>query len=394
MSYFQKEKTKKYQLKNTVGDLVYMDFSIQILKTGGLITLTAGTVAGLMLGFNKAENLIRPIDNFPTICKEKETETETETEKEKEEILYEYKYVEEYQKHYNELKEEDTTNDSDNVDIDEEAYAKQLDEKLNNTKIHEITPNGDVIMYYDVDLESFVYYCNDRQIPYKYLETVARKYALDNNCLEIYINMYEEIKRGIKRQTEAKIKNCLDKSNKVDKNKQAVNNVFATFKQYNQTNPKEIIKQRKYITKENANRYSYRGNIEEGEKLRIEDAMKLEEKKTATHNYLTLDSISNEIQEIGKKKSDQQPKKITFTEFKKLQQTTNIDSLPVKTIEDWIESDGENNKNSKDNDNDIDSLTFSPVQHNMKKTLLPLASNHDNELTLNESNLTYLLDGN
>ena len=366
-----------------------MDFSIQILKTGGLITLTAGAVAGLILGFHKAEHLIRPTDNFPTICNEKETE------KEKEEILYEYKYVEEYQKHYNELKEEDTTNDNDNVDIDEEAYAKQLDEKINNTKIHEITPNGDVIMYYDVDLESFVYYCNDRQIPYKYLETVARKYALDNNCLEIYINMYEEIKRGIERQTEAKIKNCLDKNNKVDKNKQAVtNNVFATFKQYNQTNPKEIIKQRKYITKENANRYSYRGNIEEGEKLRIEDATKSEEEKTSAQNYLTLDSANKEIQDIGKKKSDQQPKKITFTEFKKLQHTTSIDSLPVKTIEDWIESDGENTKTSVDNDNDIDSLEFSPVQYNMKETLLSSARNHDNELTLNESNLTYLLDGN
>ena len=252
-----------------------MDFSIQILKTGGLITLTAGAVAGLILGFHKAEHLIRPTDNFPTICNETKTKTETETETETEtgEILYEYKYVEEYQTRYNELKEENTTNNRNNVD--EEVYAKQLEEILNNTKIHEITPNGDVIMYYDVNLESFVYYCNDRQIPYKYLETVARKYALDNDCLEIYINMYEEIKRGIERQKEAKIKNCLDKNNKVDKNKQAVtNNVFATFKQYNQTNPKEIIKQRKYITKENANRYSYRGNIEEGEKLRMEDAMK------------------------------------------------------------------------------------------------------------------------
>ena len=56
--------------------------------------------------------------------------------------------------------------------------------------IIEMTPIGNVIMQYDVDKEAFVYY-SDNMIPFRYLETVARKYVCTYNCKELYIERHE-----------------------------------------------------------------------------------------------------------------------------------------------------------------------------------------------------------
>ena len=48
-------------------------------------------------------------------------------------------------------------------------------EKLQGCYIIEKTPQGNVLMIYDKDRESFKYY-SDSTIPYRYLEVVGRKY--------------------------------------------------------------------------------------------------------------------------------------------------------------------------------------------------------------------------
>jgi len=56
-----------------------------------------------------------------------------------------------------------------------------------------MTPKGRIIMYYDFEKESFIYHCDTKDVPYLYLETVARKYALTYHCKKIVV----DIKKGI-----------------------------------------------------------------------------------------------------------------------------------------------------------------------------------------------------
>ena len=43
-------------------------------------------------------------------------------------------------------------------------------------------------MRYDKNNEGFDYWCDDNQIEYKYLETVARKYIKIFNCKHLYFD--------------------------------------------------------------------------------------------------------------------------------------------------------------------------------------------------------------
>lgn len=59
-----------------------------------------------------------------------------------------------------------------------------LDNLVNNF-VMEYTPNGNVIMFYDVVRETFTYYA-DNSIPYRYLQVLARKYVCTFNCPSLY----------------------------------------------------------------------------------------------------------------------------------------------------------------------------------------------------------------
>jgi hypothetical protein len=54
----------------------------------------------------------------------------------------------------------------------------------------EMTPVGNVIMQYNLTKELFVYY-SDNMVPFRYLETVARKYVCIFDCKELYIMRQE-----------------------------------------------------------------------------------------------------------------------------------------------------------------------------------------------------------
>jgi len=172
-------------------------------------------------------------------------------------FLYKYifnkqKYIiEEKKKEPYENKYYDKYDSLETVELEEE-YVKGL----KNSIIMENTPKGIVIMYYDFEKESFVYYCDTKNITYLYLETVARRYAINNNCKKLVID--------IKRQLEnAKIKDTIkEDQHKISLTNKDKNNLFASFKTYNRKGSggsKNINKQ--FILRENANRYSYNGNI-------------------------------------------------------------------------------------------------------------------------------------
>lgn len=86
-----------------------------------------------------------------------------EEEKEEVEELYEEKYP---------LKKNNNTNKEPNTEL---------------LSIIEYTPNGNVFMKYDLDNESFDYWSDYKEIPFNYLETVARKYVNMFNCSDLYL---------------------------------------------------------------------------------------------------------------------------------------------------------------------------------------------------------------
>ena len=66
-----------------------------------------------------------------------------------------------------------------NCDIDLDSISKER-------YITSETPEGYVFMRYNLDEEGFEYWCNNKNIKFKYLETVARKYISSYLCKGIY----------------------------------------------------------------------------------------------------------------------------------------------------------------------------------------------------------------
>jgi len=108
--------------------------------------------------------------------------------------------------------------------------SREKVEALKNTIVMETTPLGNVIMYWDQRKEAFTYF-SDATIPYRYLEVVARKYVIVNQCKDIYIDMREELKTA-KRVLDEK-KRRLEEEHKTEKEVPKKKSVFAQLKQYN-----------------------------------------------------------------------------------------------------------------------------------------------------------------
>jgi hypothetical protein len=195
---------------------------------------------------------------------------------------------------------------------DEEGEEELTEDFVNNLSLNtvtETTPRGDVLMYYSSKLGSFVYHSRTKEIPYKYLETVARRYVIEYNCKKLYIDIRKEYEKGVNKYKEIKAKE--EKAAKdakdgtvedVKENKKK--QIFANLKTYNRKG--EVHNKQKdkiYILKENANRYSYRGKIEEYSEAKVESCL---DKKV--------------LDELGDKRSEEEKnvKDIDFASFKKM----------------------------------------------------------------------------
>jgi hypothetical protein len=188
-------------------------------------------------------------------------------------------------------------------------------------------------MFYDNSKESFVYY-SDHIIPYRYLETISRKYVIIFDCKKIYINMEEELKKyeeNLKKLQSLKFQSL----EKVDVNASSVEgqmpvdcssscvkkmevekkSVFAKLKKYNNTNLKAATipaikgsnipntsnnlkkEDKEYILKENANRYSYGG------KLANYDILKKIDKKVLDKTYAMTFAVFKKMLQDKKNKN-------------------------------------------------------------------------------------------
>ena len=146
----------------------------------------------------------------------------------------------------------------------EEDYVKSL----RNNILFESTPRGNIVMYYDFEKESFVYYCDTRDIPYLYLETAARNYAIKFRCKKIVIDMKHELMLANQKKNNSKHDNeseISDQNKNKNKNNDKNNDqLFATFKSYNKKGTNENNDDTsitKFVLRQQANRYSYGGKF-------------------------------------------------------------------------------------------------------------------------------------
>ena len=229
---------------------------------------------------------------FETNEVDEDSETEAEVEAE---IPYEVKWFDEFDDNGGEEGEEELTEDFVN--------------NLSLNTVTETTPRGDVLMYYSSKMGSFVYHSRTKEIPYKYLETVARRYVIEYNCKKLYIDIRKEYEKGVNKYKEIKAKEdkaAADaKDGKVEDVKEnKKKQIFANLKTYNRKG--EVHNKQKdkiYILKENANRYSYRGKIEEYSEAKVESCL---DKKV--------------LENFGDKRSEEEKnvKDIDFASFKKM----------------------------------------------------------------------------
>jgi hypothetical protein len=161
---------------------------------------------------------------------------------------------------------------------------KKLDGFINNY-IMEFTPLGNVYMRYNNTKQSFEYFSNNT-IPYRFLESVARKYVITFWCKPLFVDIEEELKIAEEKYNEEKKQMELKKENISSNNPK---NILAQFKNYNknqinQSTLKPQAKNRvqsnftlpshiksnlpnvntvsdKQLLKEKANRYTWEGRL-------------------------------------------------------------------------------------------------------------------------------------
>lgn len=144
------------------------------------------------------------------------------------------------------------------VDLEEDAVKS-----LKNNVLYEMTPKGRVIIYYDFEKEAFIYYCDTKDVPYLYLETVARKYALTYHCKKIVFDIKKELELAKETNDGSGngIGNGSGNKNIVDVKE---DKLFATFKNYNRKGSGgSKVMNKKFVLRQNANRYSYNGKVNE-----------------------------------------------------------------------------------------------------------------------------------
>jgi hypothetical protein len=124
-------------------------------------------------------------------------------------------------------------------------------------------------MRYNKEDEGFEYWA-DKNIDYKYLETVARKYVTVFSCRDLYIDRFGLLKEkvlNLKEQIEENKKKAEEEDEEESKEEET-DDVFASFKSYNQSSNDKVQKEKTELTRndlvcDEANKYLHRGKLKE-----------------------------------------------------------------------------------------------------------------------------------
>ena len=142
------------------------------------------------------------------------------------------------------------------------------DDQLSQLKysiVLENTPMGNIVMYYDQDTEMFSYYSDRREIPYKYLDVIARKYVKVFDCKMIYTLIEDELEASKKKLEDVKEKNNIQieiKKKEKEKEKEKKKDIFAAYKNYN-IKSDQPVKDEDYLIKENINKFKRIGLLKD-----------------------------------------------------------------------------------------------------------------------------------
>ena len=198
---------------------------------------------------------------------------------------------------------------------EEEMYKKARDiiinkklDKLIDNYVLENTPLGNICMRYNNDKKSFEYFSNN-SIPYRYLESVGRKYIMTYWCKPIFVDIQEELKNAQERYEQEKIKKEDEKKKFEEESKKNPRKILAQLKNYNnqsknvrtrpiknRSNSSDVLPPQikanlpdinkpseKLLLKENANRYTWEGRLTNFCPLKKIDRKILDKKLTMTY---------------------------------------------------------------------------------------------------------------
>lgn len=162
---------------------------------------------------------------------------------------------------------------------------------LQHSVLLENTPMGTIVMYYHHESESFCFFCDRKDVPYKYLDTVARKYVKIFDCKMIYTSIGDELEQS-KINLEKKHEVQKKESSNTSENK-SQSDVFASYKKYNLKSDKKVNDQ-DYLIKENINSFKFTGFLKDYKFLH---PSKSEEKKE-DKSVLSYEDFINTVEFI------------------------------------------------------------------------------------------------
>lgn len=157
--------------------------------------------------------------------------------------------------------------------IDEMKKKLNTKTEINkNTVLMELTPEGNVLMRYNIDEEGFEYWCDNKNVKFDHLETVARKYVITNFCVELYKDRFKNIENQ-KREKEEKIKQAkineelaedddIDRKIEEELNEDSDDDVFVKPKKIIETGKEKNMKKEPIVATE-SNKYIYMGKFGE-----------------------------------------------------------------------------------------------------------------------------------
>lgn len=169
--------------------------------------------------------------------------------------------------------------------LEERNLSEEKLIQLKNSIVLENTPMGNIILFYFHEKEQFIFYSDRKEVPYKYLDTVARKYIKMFNCKMIYTALDQELESQKKKYEDIKEERKTKKVEKTDKK----TDVFATYKNYNMKTDKPV-KDADYLIKENINRFKWGGFLKD---YQFVQSKKKEEKELSYQDFMIQMSSKN-----------------------------------------------------------------------------------------------------
>lgn len=151
--------------------------------------------------------------------------------------------------------------------VREKTINSHLDNYINNYVLEQ-TPLGNVYMRYNNSKKSFEYFSNST-IPYRYLETICRRYVMTYWCKPLFIDLAEELKKAEQKQLDKKeiIKPIVKQKPKPSFSGKNAMKQMLSQPINQQSNPGTNIKSESnpnsepILLKENANRYTWEGRL-------------------------------------------------------------------------------------------------------------------------------------